>query len=134
MHVEPVINPTDELAPNFHGYEMACHCCGEIKADKRLMMALQDLRDLIRRPIRIISGYRCKRHNDAIGGALHSQHLLGKAADIQVEGMSVKTLYAFAKKVGAFARGGIGTYPTFLHVDVRNGPARWGYFSDDDAK
>jgi zinc D-Ala-D-Ala carboxypeptidase len=44
---------------------------------------LQPLRDAIKIPITISSGYRCFRLNTIIGGASKSQHLTGHAADIQ---------------------------------------------------
>lgn len=34
-------------------------------------------------PIRVTSGFRCKKLNDKIGGAMDSAHLYGCAADIQ---------------------------------------------------
>jgi len=48
---------------------------------------LQPLRDKTGKNIIISSGYRCKRLNTSIGGASNSQHLIGEAADIKVEGM-----------------------------------------------
>jgi len=44
---------------------------------------LQPLRDAIKSPIAVSSGYRCQRVNALIGGAQRSQHLTGHAADIQ---------------------------------------------------
>jgi zinc D-Ala-D-Ala carboxypeptidase len=44
---------------------------------------LQPLRDAIKVPIQISSGYRCPRVNTKIGGATSSQHVTGNAADIQ---------------------------------------------------
>lgn len=32
--------------------------------------------------VRIVSGCRCKRHNQAVGGATFSQHLFGSASDV----------------------------------------------------
>lgn len=49
---------------------------------------LQPLRDSIREPIRVNSGYRCPELNRLIGGSKKSQHMLGEAADIEVWGMS----------------------------------------------
>jgi len=43
---------------------------------------LQPVRDLYGKVIHINSGYRCPALNKAIGGAVNSQHLEGKAADI----------------------------------------------------
>lgn len=44
---------------------------------------LQPLRDAIRTPVHVNSGYRCLRVNTSIGGASKSQHLTGHAADIE---------------------------------------------------
>ena len=47
---------------------------------------LDPLRAMIARPIIITSGYRSQRVNELVGGSKTSQHLLGKAADIHVQG------------------------------------------------
>jgi uncharacterized protein YcbK (DUF882 family) len=77
-------------------------------------------------PMHILSGYRTAATNRmlALEGhapAAHSQHLLGKAADIRIEGVSLARLRAAAL---SFEAGGVGTYwaENFLHVDV--GPVR----------
>ena len=44
---------------------------------------LQPLRDAIKTPVHVNSGYRCLRVNTSIGGASKSQHLTGHAADIE---------------------------------------------------
>ena len=43
---------------------------------------LQPLRNRWQYPIRVTSGYRCPKLNNAIGGSKSSQHLKGEAADI----------------------------------------------------
>jgi hypothetical protein len=43
---------------------------------------LEPLREAYGKPIRVTSGFRCKKLNDAIGGSKSSQHMLGQAADI----------------------------------------------------
>ena len=43
---------------------------------------LQPLRDGLNEPIIVSSGYRCPELNESIGGAKHSQHMKGQAADI----------------------------------------------------
>lgn len=58
---------------------------------------LQPLRDKLGKPIRISSGYRCKRLNKAIGGAINSQHTEGKAVDLQGIGIANKELFDFIK-------------------------------------
>lgn len=53
---------------------------------------LQPLRDRVGKPLRITSGYRPRRLNSAIGGAASSQHVLGEAADVKCDGMTVLEL------------------------------------------
>lgn len=43
---------------------------------------LQPLRNLMKLPIHITSGYRCATLNKAVGGAYGSQHMTGQAANI----------------------------------------------------
>lgn len=51
---------------------------------------------------------------------------MGRAVDIKIEGMTGAEIASAAEKVYHFQRGGIGTYETFVHLDVRTeGPARW---------
>ena len=45
---------------------------------------LQPLREAIGHSIRVTSGYRCLKINKLIGGAKNSEHVFGKAADIQL--------------------------------------------------
>jgi len=117
-----------DLSRNFSKHEFTCRCCGRIEINPRLVDALQELRDLAGLPVGVTSGYRCPDHNRAVGGAKQSQHLLGNAADIVVKGRSVAEMHTLAEQVPAFRDGGIGVYPEqgFIHVDVRDGRARWG--------
>lgn len=43
---------------------------------------LDPVRAIMGVPIIVTSGYRCKRLNDAVNGAVSSSHILGEAADI----------------------------------------------------
>ncbi len=79
-----------------------------------------------RRPLRILSGYRTAATNrllkrEGFAPAAHSEHLLGKAADICVDRVSLTHLRHAALSLKA---GGVGTYwrDHFVHVDV--GPVR----------
>lgn len=76
---------------------------------------LQPLRDAIECPITISSGYRCLKVNAAVGGVPSSQHVIGQACDIKVNGM---TPYEVASKIVELdlPYDQLILYPTFCHV------------------
>lgn len=123
------MTPSEEyFSPSFKRSEFACRCgCAQAPIDGALIVSLQALRDALKRPIRILSGYRCPAHNAAIGGATRSLHTQGKAADIQVVGMSARELYSAALLHGDFNGFGVDDERGFVHVDVREKTARWCY-------
>lgn len=91
---------------------------------------LQILRDHIGKPIRITSGYRSKEYNRRIGGVRNSMHVIGKASDLVVTGMSSRELYAIINDLirdGKMKQGGVGLYVSqgFVHYDIRGTRARW---------
>lgn len=57
------------------------------------VQVLDPLREALGRPITVNSGYRGPELNRLVKGAASSQHLEGKAADIQAPGMSVLALF-----------------------------------------
>jgi uncharacterized protein YcbK (DUF882 family) len=91
--------------------------------DPHLLAVLQTVRDDVGFSLHINSGFRCETHNTTVGGKKSkSQHLLGKAVDISTKNMSGAQKFALLK--AAFNRGftGVGVYPTFFHLDVRDIP------------
>jgi uncharacterized protein YcbK (DUF882 family) len=120
-----------DLSKNFNRSEFACKgkdCCNHsAPVHPDLVEALQALRDRIGKPLSITSGFRCNRHNKAIGGEAHSFHTLGMAADVACQnGISPAQLATLAEGIDLFREGGIGIYPSWVHLDVRkNGKARW---------
>lgn len=88
---------------------------------KILANRLQVIRDLTGRQIRINSGYRSPEYNASIGGAKNSYHVQGMAADIRIDGMSPARVQAYLNGWS----GGLGSYSSFTHIDIRNGKARW---------
>ena len=62
--------------------EMRCPCCGRGAVALALVLALEDLRTLYGRPVRITSGWRCQTHNREVGGHPQSRHLIGCAVDV----------------------------------------------------
>lgn len=98
----------------------------DIKVCVALVYLLEEIRQRTGQPVNITSGYRTPAHNQKVGGAKNSQHMLGKAADIVV---GAHTSAAHALQIGALAEslgaGGVGVYKTFTHVDVRGARALW---------
>lgn len=89
---------------------------------------VERLRSELNAPIRIISGYRNKEYNRAIGGAPYSQHLRFCALDIvvlnELRPIEYANILKKYRKEGMF-KGGIGVYPTFVHIDTRGTNADW---------
>ncbi|WP_207637552.1 D-Ala-D-Ala carboxypeptidase family metallohydrolase [Desulfotruncus alcoholivorax] len=124
FHLPHRPEPGRRLSPHFKEQEFACRCCGLVRVNLYLVDMLEQLRERLGgRPVVITSGYRCPEHNRIVGGAKQSQHLLGNAVDIEVDGLVPGEVATAAGQVGFL---GVGLYPTFAHVDVRqSGPARW---------
>ena len=60
---------------------------------------LDPIRAAIGKPVRITSGYRSVAVNQAIGGASASQHMIGEAADIKVDGYAPEQLARFIRSL-----------------------------------
>ncbi len=78
------------------------------------------------RAITILSGYRSPAHNAVVGGAFASQHMAGRAADITVEGVAPADVHRTLLHLfdaGKIEIGGLGAYPGWTHLDVRERPA-----------
>jgi uncharacterized protein YcbK (DUF882 family) len=72
--------------------------------------------------IHVGSGYRDRAYNQSIGGARYSQHMEGRAADIVVEGVTPADVHKCIYELYISKQlkiGGLGSYPTFTHVDIR---------------
>jgi hypothetical protein len=139
--MNPPAIPATKPKVNFWPIEFACPCkvCSklpppEVRPD--LIARLEELRHALGDvPIAISSGYRCPSHNadPKIGGAVGSRHLRlpVEAADIEVPGYDALTLWRIASGLHIFAGMGLGPkwagQLPYLHVDLRETPARWGY-------
>ena len=88
----------------------------------RMQTVLTTLAD---RPTALLlnSGYRTPERNRTIeGAAVHSQHIVGRAADIQAGGFDDATVADVAEVAGGH---GVGRYENFTHVDVGPRGRRW---------
>jgi uncharacterized protein YcbK (DUF882 family) len=85
-------------------------------------------------PIVVLCGYRSPQTNSMLrhrsrGVAEHSQHILGKAMDTTMPGLSMEKVREIAMRL---QRGGVGYYPSsnFVHIDV-GGVRAWPRMSYD---
>jgi uncharacterized protein YcbK (DUF882 family) len=114
-----------KLSTNFRVKEFACTDGSDpIFIDTDLVNILQKIRNHFGKSVTITSAYRTPTKNKAVGGETYSQHLYGKAADIKVSGVTPKKVAAYANTILP-NKGGIGTYKSFVHVDVRATKSRW---------
>ena len=106
--------------PPKRGYE----AYKDLWVKEKLIERLDLLRGFVGEPLSVTSGYRCPKYNDKVGGVEVSQHMRSAAADLRLpKKMSRSEFNYLCKRV--FHDGGVGTYPTFTHVDVRGHKARW---------
>jgi len=121
------------LTSNFKKSEFECKCGCEMPDEvffniEKLANQLQYTRDFIELPINITNAYRCRSHNKAVGGVSNSQHILGKAADLQVKGISPDELHKVLDTLAEYnhvMQGGLGLYDSFVHYDIRGTRTRW---------
>jgi zinc D-Ala-D-Ala carboxypeptidase len=80
---------------------------------------LQPLRDAVG-PVNVTSGYRSKLVNQAVNGAVRSDHLYGYAADLQSPDGNHRKLYDWLKANAMFSQliyeFGNDTQPQWVHV------------------
>lgn len=113
---------------HFSASELACECCQQNLCRQEVYDMLEEFRALVGKPVIVTSGYRCLSHNTTVGGAPRSQHTLGTAADIRVEGMTAAELEAIARKCNLVCGIGRNDHEQFLHIDCRSGGvAAWCY-------
>jgi uncharacterized protein YcbK (DUF882 family) len=136
---------------HFTDSELACPCCGENGMQQSALDLLEDIRSKAEDHfgmgrVRVIptSAYRCEAHNKAVGGAAHSQHVKGLAADwtMQVgqdrgKGKTewVTVPVSVTEQIARRSKllGGIGRDDErkFIHTDSRPKmnalPAQWAY-------
>jgi uncharacterized protein YcbK (DUF882 family) len=99
--------------------EIACPCCGALPPDdafQKLLAYLEAVRERYGHPMPVTSGYRCPRHNAAVGGVATSPHLLGLAADVRVANGALRRRLVEAAIMSDTP--GIGIYERHVHLDL----------------
>jgi uncharacterized protein YcbK (DUF882 family) len=122
-----------KLTKNFNSSEFDCNDGSVMPKEvllniQKLANQLQVLRDCLGVTITVNSGYRSPSYNKKIGGVSNSQHVVGKAADITAKGYTPAQVNARIEeliKSGDMLQGGLGSYSTFSHYDIRKTRARW---------
>ena len=76
-----------KLSDHLSQDEIDCKClnedCQHTLIHMDLVQAFERLRDAYKQPIFVSSGYRCQRHNEAVGGTRGSKHKIGMALDLR---------------------------------------------------
>lgn len=87
----------------------------------KIMKELHDVRKAWGKPIRITSGHRPLRINQAVGGVSNSRHVAGDAVDIADANGNTVALEAWLDQRWFGALGYGSRYRGFVHLDCRNG-------------
>jgi len=122
-------SPRERLTKNFTRAELRCRCrretCDALAMDSAFMERLQQVREEWGKPLIVTSGARCAYWNKKVGGSPRSQHVFSRAVDLYFEHPNdVVAFSALAEKHGF---GGIGVGVHLVHLDTREGKARWTY-------
>lgn len=128
---------SDWLAKFFRPEEFYCKCndCAFLNRGRpstKLLAVLEGLRGLIGRPIHITSGYRCPRHNAAVGGVSPSEHTgdddITYAADIAC--LDSRERHELLRALFTLKVERIGIGKNFIHIGVSRtlpAPSIWTY-------
>jgi len=99
-----------------------------------IVYCLQPVRELLKKPMIISSGYRNALVNHLVGGAVDkygnaiSQHCRGQAADFVVNGMTVQQIIDIIKKSNIEYDQLINEYDKWVHISFVKGKNRKSSF------
>ncbi len=107
--------------------------CGIYEMDAEFMRMLQELRNQMQGPLRVLSTRRCDRYNDRVSTAKNKKngvHTLRQASDILITGE--RTMFLFEKArliefsgIGLSQRGDHAKL--FVYLDTKPRKALWSY-------
>lgn len=116
------VKTLDSGYPYFSLAEFRCKCSDRncvgktMRPSDALLRKLVDIRTRFGAPVTISSGIRCPAHNAAVGGVANSYHTTGRAADINVRGVSASQLMAYCSGLQlhyCYAIDG-----SYVHIDI----------------
>lgn len=128
-----------DISEHYSSWEFVCpgdECLGQDRGrpSTRLLAVLEGLRALVGRPIHITSGYRCPRHNAAVGGVSPSEHTgdddITNAADIAC--LDSRERHELLRALFTLKVERIGIGKNFIHVGVSQtlpAPSIWAYYA-----
>lgn len=94
------------------------------KLELGVLVLLQTIRDDFGYPTIVSSSYRSKVYNKSVNGATSSRHEIGDALDSHPKNMA--RLAEYKKLITKMdIQGGMGLYPSFVHIDTRPNKSRW---------
>lgn len=107
---------------NFTVKEFECSHCYRNSIKQKVLNKLQQLRDYIKEPVFVISGYRCPTHNKQLGCDIKS-FTEGTSANIRVvkeDGTWVSSheLGNIIEESGIFENETVILYKTYVHITI----------------
>lgn len=120
-----------KLSTNFKVSEFKCRDnSDEVLIDLDTVDIIQKIRDNFKKSVTVVSAYRTPSYNKSISGAKASQHMYGKACDIQIDGIAPRKIAEYAenlnvKGIGLYEYSGLYGSQGFVHVDTRATRSRW---------
>ena len=85
---------------------------------------LQPIRNAIKKPMIITSGYRCAKLNKIVGGKPNSQHLKGQAVDFIINGLEPEYIVKFIQGMGIEFDQLLNEYDSWVHISYVKGKNR----------
>ena len=97
-------------------FECKCGCRGNL-IDPRVVTMHQAIEEeCLMGDLPVNSGWRCQKHNKAVGGSPTSSHLRGLAADIGCKSSAQR--YELLRAAMHQGVGRIGIGKNFVHIDI----------------